>query len=91
MAWWQNREMPSLEERVAYLEGRTEEHAGTVGTVQNDIRELRTEMVRRFEQMDSQLNHMDVRFNWLVGLQFATLLAVISVGSSRRTFISGLK
>jgi hypothetical protein len=85
--------MPSLEERVAYLEGRGEEHAGAIAEVRHDVRELRAEMIRRFEQVDKRFDlidrrfeqvdgrfaHMDNRFNWLVGLQFATLLAVIAL------------
>ena len=92
--------MPSLEERVAYLEGRGEEHAGAIAEVRHDVRELRAEMIRRFEQVDKgfeqvdkrfelidrrfeqvdgRFAQMDNRFNWLVGLQFATLLAVIAL------------
>ena len=85
--------MPSLEERVAYLEGRGEEHAGAIVEVRHDVRELRAEMIRRFEQVDKRFDlidrrfeqvdgrfaHMDNRFNWLVGLQFATLLAVVAL------------
>jgi hypothetical protein len=29
-AWWKDGPVPSLEERVAYLEGRTEEHAAAM-------------------------------------------------------------
>jgi septation ring formation regulator EzrA len=92
--------MPTLEERVAYLEGRGEEHAAAITEVRLDVRELRAEMIRRFEQvdrrfeqidrrfeqierrfdqMDNRFSHMDNRFNWSVGLQFATLLAVIAL------------
>ena len=85
--------MPSLEERVAYLEGRGEEHAGAIAEVRHDVRELRAEMIRRFEQVekrfesidrrfeqvDGRFSHTDNRFNWLVGLQFATLLAVVAL------------
>lgn len=98
--------MPSLEERVAYLEGKTEDHTRAIGEVRNDVRDLRAEMIarfdhvdrqfdhvdrqfeqvdrrfeqidRRFEQIDGRFAHMDSRFNWIVGLQFATLLAVLS-------------
>ena len=86
-------EMPTLEERVAYLEGKSEEHAAAIGEVRLDVRELRAEMIRRFEQVDrrfeqidrrfeqidGRFTHMDNRFNWSVGLQFATLLAVIAL------------
>ena len=93
----------SLEERVAYLEGRGEEHAAAIAEVRHDVRDLRAEMIRRFEQVDKRFEqidrrfeqidgrflqidgrfaHMDTRFNWLVGLQFATLLAVMALLSS---------
>ena len=86
-AWWKrDGEMPTLEERVAYLEGKNEETAGAISELRTDVREMRTdvrdvraevrdlrsEMNRRFEQVDT-------KFTWLIGLQFATLLAVISV------------
>ncbi len=85
--------MPTLEERVAYLEGKSEEHAAAIGEVRLDVRELRAELIRRFEQVDrrfeqidrrfeqidGRFTHMDNRFNWSVGLQFATLLAVIAL------------
>ena len=105
-AWWKDGPVPSLEERVAYLEGRTEEHTAAMGEVRSDIRELRAEMIRRFEhvdhrfgqidrrfeqidrrfeQIDGRLHHMDTRFTWLIGVQFATLLAVIAalLGTAR--------
>jgi len=63
--------MGTLEERVAYLEGRGEEHAASLGEVRADIRDLRTEMNRRFDQMDT-------KFTWLIGVQFTTLIAAIA-------------
>jgi len=70
--------MPTLEERVAYLEGRGEEHAAAIAEVRLDIRDvraevrdLRTEMNRRFDQVDG-------KFSWVIGFQFATLMAVIA-------------
>jgi chromosome segregation ATPase len=85
--------MPTLEERVAYLEGKNEDAAGAVSEVRTDVRELRTdvrdlrgevrelrsEINRRFEQVDVRFAQVDTKFIWLIGLQFATLLAVISV------------
>ena len=97
---------PSLDHRVAYLEGRIEEQAGMIADVRTDIRglradfnalraetreefkavrsetreefkslraemrEFRAEMIRRFEQVDT-------RFNWVLGLLFAIVLALI--------------
>ena len=96
--------MPSLEERVAYLEGRFSEHMQTVVSLRDDVALLRTDMNRRFEQVDKRFEQVDQRFDqidarlgrsdgriesldakidrqftWLVGLQMATLLAVVSV------------
>ena len=77
--------MPTLEERVAYLEGRGEEHAAAIAEVRLDVRDLRaemrdlrSEMVRRFEQVDRRFEHVDGKFTWVIGLQFATLLTVIA-------------
>jgi len=84
--------MPSIGERVAYLEGKTEDHTRAIGDVRDDVRDLRAETIagfehvdrrfeqidRRFEQIDGRFAHMDSRFHWIVGLQFATLLAVLS-------------
>jgi hypothetical protein len=64
----------TLEERVAYLEGRGEEHAAAIAEVRLDVRELRTdvrdlrsEMNRRFDQMDAKFNtrfeQMDATFD----------------------------
>jgi len=64
--------MGALEERVAYLEGRGEEHAAAIGEVRADIRDLRAEMSRRFDHIDGrfdyingQFQHMDRRFERL--------------------------
>jgi len=81
--------MPTLEERVAYLEGRGEEHAAAIAEVRLDVRELRvevrdlrTEMNRRFDHMDGRFERVearfDTRFMWMIGFQFATLMAVIA-------------
>ena len=91
--------LPSFDQRVAYLEGRTEEHAGVIAAVRTDIRDLRSEMrdlrseMRdvRSEMSDvrSEMNdlrsemihrfeHVDSRFNWVIGLQFAALLGAMS-------------
>jgi len=94
--------MPTLEERVAYLEGRFGEHTQTTDALRDDISDLRDEMNRRFAQVDQRFAQVDKRFDqidgrltrgdgrldsmdgkidrhftWLVGLQMATLLAVV--------------
>lgn len=74
--------MGALDERVAYLEGRGEEHAAAIMEVRLDVRELRAEvrdlrgeMNRRFDQADAKF---DTKFSWMIGFQFATLMAVIA-------------
>jgi len=79
----------TLEERVAYLEGRGEEHAAAIGELRLDVRELRTdvrdlraEMIQRFEHMDTKFDakfdRMDAKFAWLIGFQFAGFLGIIA-------------
>lgn len=79
--------MPSVEERLAYLEGKAEDHRAVSGDlrsavvdVRNSITELRAQMDRRFETLDQKV---DRNFNWTVGIQVAGLLAVVTalVGS----------
>lgn len=66
--------MPTLEERVAYLEGKTEDHSTVAADLRRTIRELRDEMIRRFEQADQKI---DRHFTWLVGIQLGTLVAIV--------------
>ncbi len=81
--------MGSVEERVAYLEGRGEEHAAAIGEVRADIRDLRTELRdfrvdvnQRFDRVDAKFDQLEARFDtkffWLIGFQFTTLIAVIA-------------
>jgi len=81
--------MGTLEERVAYLEGRREEHVAAIGEVRADVRDLgtemrdfRTEMNQRFDRVDTKFERIEARFDsrlfWLVGFQFTTLIAVIA-------------
>lgn len=65
------RLVPTGEERVAYLEGRLEDRSGVVGTVQQDMRNLRTQIEHVEQKMDRQ-------FIWTVGIQVAVLLAVVA-------------
>ena len=67
--------MGTLEERVAYLEGQTGEHTSAISELRLDVRDLRVEMNRRFDYMEAKF---DSRFTWMIGFQFATLMAVIA-------------
>jgi hypothetical protein len=55
--------MAGMEQRVAYLEGRVEEHSQMFVDLRNDIRRLDDKISRQFL--------------WLVGLQVTTLVAVL--------------
>ena len=80
--------MPTLEERLADLEGR----------MKPDLREemvrgferMREEMTRGFERTESRFERLESRvdlvedrmhrqFTWLVGIQLTTMLTVIGV------------
>ena len=88
-------QMPSLEERVAYLEGRLEDHTTAVSSLRSDVQDVREglrqlgervdrlwgrvdqlaeRMDRRFDTLDEKV---DRHFAWLVGVQVATLVAVV--------------
>ena len=61
--------MPSVEERVAYLEGAVGEHTRASASLQHsvaDVRtgltELRTDMNARFDQVDGRFTQIDGRF-----------------------------
>ena len=90
--------MPSLDERVAHLEGRFQDHMKAVDDLRTGLADVRHEMValreqmdrrfgagrdevnRRFETLDRKIDH---HFTWLVGIQVASLVAVVGalVGS----------
>ena len=59
--------MGALEERVAYLEGRGEEHAAAIGEVRADIRDLRADMNRQFDKVDGRFDRVDGRFDRIDG------------------------
>jgi len=74
-------QVPSSEERLAYLEARNEDHTRAVGELRGDIRDVRVEvrdlrdqMDRRFEALDSKVSR---HFTWLVGVQVMTLVAIV--------------
>lgn len=58
--------MPSVEERLASLEGRIQEHAAFMadarGSVPDALRDLRREMDQRFQQIDQRFQQVDQRF-----------------------------
>lgn len=79
--------MESVEERMAYVEGRIEEQ----GIAMNDMRDatvrLEDRMERRFEAVDRRFDRLEDRmsryFMWQVGIQITTLTAVVVALLSR--------
>jgi nitrate/nitrite-specific signal transduction histidine kinase len=56
--------MAVIEERVSYLEAKMEE----VGTVLGELKGLVLELDKKIDQ----------RFMWLIGIQFAILIAIVA-------------
>ena len=80
--------MPTLEERVAYIEGQVSEQSHSLVEVREAVRSLEHRMDARFEAVDRRFDTVDRRidaleqkvsghFVWLAGLQVTTLLAII--------------
>ena len=79
----------TIEERVAYLEGKVDEHSRGFGEIRELIMHLssridaldqkvdrfREELAGRIEALDQKMSR---QFIWLVGIQIMVLLAVIS-------------
>jgi len=84
--------MPTIEERVAYLEGKVEEHSRGFAELREMIIHLdqkvdrfREELASRIDSLDARLNgrmdSLDTKFSryflWTIGIQITVLLAVI--------------
>jgi hypothetical protein len=67
--------MPTLEERMTYLEGRSEEHAGGIAEMRLDVRDLRGDLRDLRAEMNRRFGHFDAKLGWLIGFQFTTLMA----------------
>jgi chromosome segregation ATPase len=78
--------MATLEERVAYLEGKVEEHSHAFLAIRDAIARLEQRMDarfdaidRRFEAVDRRFNTIDRHFVWMVGIQVTSILALMTV------------
>ena len=54
--------MPSLEERVSYLEGKSEDHGHGIQELRDMVRHLDQKMDRRFDAVDRGFESIDHRF-----------------------------
>ncbi|HET9196374.1 MAG TPA: hypothetical protein VFO21_26025 [Vicinamibacterales bacterium] len=85
--------MPSVEERLATLEGRIQEQAVFMADVRGStvdaIRELRRDVDQRFEELrrdvDQRFEHVDRRFDrverlvmWMLGVTLTGFTAVVA-------------
>jgi ABC-type phosphate transport system permease subunit len=68
--------LQNLDQRVAYLEGRMENHTALMADIRAEMRELRSAIERGFERADQKT---DRHFMWLVGLVLSVLAMVITV------------
>ncbi|RMH03371.1 MAG: hypothetical protein D6704_12815 [Nitrospirae bacterium] len=81
--------MPTLEERVAYLEGKVEEHSRGFADIRDMIVHLdqkvdrfREELSARIDSTNTRIDTLDAKFSryflWTIGIQITVLLTVIS-------------
>jgi len=69
--------VPSVDERVAYLEGRVEDHSGGMAELREDVRDVRVDVRELRADMHRHLHALDTKLNWVIGSQLAMALAVI--------------
>ncbi len=84
--------MPTIEERVAYLEGKVDEHSRGFAELREMIIHLDQKVDRFREELASHIDSLDARLNgrmdsldakfsryflWTIGIQITVLLAVI--------------
>ncbi len=66
--------MPTLEERVAYIEGQMSELSHGLVEVREAVHRLEQRMDTRFDALDDKVSR---QFVWLVGMQVTTLVAIV--------------
>lgn len=59
--------MPTIEERVAYLEGQVSEHSHTLVEIRDSIRQLERHVDTRFDQFEGCFVQLEARFAQLEG------------------------
>jgi hypothetical protein len=84
--------VPSVEERLATLEGRIQEQAVFMADVRGStveaIRELRRDVDQRFEHVDRRFDRVERLVMWMLGVTLTGFTAVVAavIGS-----MSGLR
>ena len=81
--------MPTIEERLAYVEGRVQEHSratdefgagivcldGRTYALDLKVDRFREELATRIDALDAKVSRQVV---WLVGMQVTTLVAIVA-------------
>jgi hypothetical protein len=86
--------VPTIDERVAFLEGTVREQGHMVSDARTTQSRLEIRMDARFDRMDARFDRMDARvdgldekmtqqFHWLVGLQLTLLAAMVVAFATR--------
>jgi hypothetical protein len=86
--------VPTVEERVAFLEGRVADHARGTDGIRDALARLDTRIDRRFEGADRRAEAAERRiggldekvtryFVWMIGIQVITLVAMIAALAAR--------
>jgi uncharacterized coiled-coil protein SlyX len=70
--------MPSIDERVAYLEGRIEDHTTAFAELRADLREIRVEIRELRSEMRALHEQVSRQFTWMVGIQMTVLVAILA-------------
>jgi len=79
-AWWhRGSQMPTVEERMAYLEGRGEEVREDIRDLRGDMRDLRTDMRDLRSEMNRRFEAVDTKFTWVIGIQVTMLVMMAGV------------
>jgi hypothetical protein len=58
----QELSVPTIEERVAYLEGQVSEHSHTLVEIRDSIREFERRVTARFDQFEQRFTQFEARF-----------------------------
>jgi len=86
--------VPTLEERVAYLEGKVEEHSRGYAQIREDLQQLRATVQHLDQHLSGRIDALDQRlsaridaldqkfsrwFAWLTGILITALLAQLGL------------
>ena len=82
--------MPSIDERVSYLEGRVEEHARGFGKLRDTVLQLGLTMNRRFDAVDSRVDALDQKVDRFRSELSAGILALDQKMSRQFLWILGV-